>query len=897
MRKIYLLITAALLLIGSSGAFAEVIAKVGDTEFDTDDYEGKTSKTLVAALENSLEDLKAELVKDITLESGITVAYGKKYFLNLKEHTITKSGWSFDVYGMLDIEGPGTIYSTRTTGSPVIIYLNGTSNPNEPYNSKLNIGEKVLLKCQVGYGIAVYQNSDNCAFGAEVNFNGDIQTNTGITILGNIQKTSGNIPVVNIKDGATLNCGEACVYAAGYGVWNIGNTTHSEDYTPVSLTAQTAIYAKSGVININNASLNAIGEFSEPIEYGNGFYSTGDAIILDTHKSYAGNMLLNIIGDDTEIKAAHGYAIHEAMTKAAAEDASSAIGLTIQGIALIEGGDAVGAGNATKFTERFTQALKDGSDSQYQWVVNGVSGGRYTSEPSVVAPGYEAKLNTETGFWEVKPQSTPAPAKLYTIIENTEWPATDLADNSEVLIKTGATLTVPSISVEDGSVITVEPGAKLVAGENGIITASPSGLILKADEANGTGVVLFDGTVSNKQPQGTVELYLVAKKIDDSNYVWQHFGIPTTSAPTITRIEPVSYKDWDVKQGWIYTSGSAALTAPWVGHNVTTSAIAEGNIISFAGTLVGMTDATLNLSKQGYNCLSNSFTAPISVKSFVSGIGTSLTTDGMVWIYDPETDNFTKKNKASFILDPTDVFMPSMQGFFLLNSGASPIEVSLPYSNVETTAGLKDAAAYNGGIISLSNGVATSTLQILEGDEFSDEFENSYDGYQMPTDNIQIYAIQGADKLASIATNNIDGKEIEIVTTAGTEYSLSFSNLLGNAFKLKDLLTGDEIEVSEDNVYRFTAEPNSTLRRFKISEGEVSADEADADAVKVWVAESSLNIAGAVEGDAIEVINLAGVKVLSATATGEAVQAISLNGIASGAYIVKAGAATVKVIK
>ena len=62
-------------------------------------------------------------------------------------------------------------------------------------------------------------------------------------------------------------------------------------------------------------------------------------------------------------------------------------------------------------------------------------------------------------------------------------------------------------------------------------------------------------------------------------------------------------------------------------------------------------------------------------------------------------------------------------------------------------------------------------------------------------------------------------------------------------------------------------------------------------------ANNILNISGAAEGDAIEVINLAGVKVLSAIATADAIQMISFSGIASGAYIVKVGTTTVKVIK
>ena len=150
MRKLYLLITAALLLLSSSNAFAEVIATVGSTEFDTDNYEGSIKKTLIAALDASSNMVKAILQKDITPEGAIVISADKKHYLDLNNHTITRYGYIFDVYGALDIDGTGTLYSTRYSGAPVIIYVTGTSDPDEPYNHVLNIGENVTLKCEVG---------------------------------------------------------------------------------------------------------------------------------------------------------------------------------------------------------------------------------------------------------------------------------------------------------------------------------------------------------------------------------------------------------------------------------------------------------------------------------------------------------------------------------------------------------------------------------------------------------------------------------------------------------------------------------------------------------------------------------------------------------------------------
>lgn len=919
MKKVYLLITAAMLLLSSSNAFAEVIATVGSTEFDTDDYSGSTLNTLKAALEASSSETRALLQKDITPENGIVISTDKKCYLDLNNHTITRYGWMFDVYGALDIDGTGTLYSTRYSGAPVIIYVYGTSDPDEPYNHVLNIGENVTLNCKVGYGISVYNvNNGNYAYGVEINVNGTIQTSTAIAILGTIQRTSGNVPVININDGATLN-GQiggngdgACIFAAGYGIWKIGKAT---------LTANNPIHIKAGNVSLNGTTVNATGESYKNITYNsNGYNATGNAISIESNHKYAGNVFLNISNGAT-ITSKAGYAVEEAIVcnGNVCKDETQQIGLTVTDG---QGDDKInafsGALGTMKFSESFAQALKDGSikgkeAGQYTWVVNAITGGKYSEIPEVIADGYEVVVTSDAQFpYTVKKASDIDfnEGDIETITADAEVSDKLVGAGKQLIIKSGVTYKVNgTLTIGDDenskSQVVVEPGATLIAGTGGIVLNNSIGvksLILKADKDNSTGVLLFDGTTNNANPMATVEMYLKGKSNQDGTYIWQHFGLPM-NANAIAAIEKdmvVTYNDWNIQKGWVPSASGASVVeqGPWVGHNTTTNAVVEGGIFKFEGNIVGNVNKELELV-YGYNCLANSYTAKMSIKEFIKALS-GVNTDKMVWVYDPVRNEFDKFNEGSFILADDPGIAP-MQAFFIGKRDMAQTNITLNYNDVvygfASTKGA-EATEYNGGLIKLSaDGLGTASLQILEGESFSDEFEDGYDGDQMETGMIQIYIQQGTHKLAAIATNKLEGKEITIVTKGATEYTLSFDKLAGNVFKLIDLASGAEIEVGADKTYTFTAAANSTIQRFKLGEGEVSANEADANNVNVWVANNSLNIAGATEGDAVEIINLAGVKVLSATATGEAVQTISLGGIASGAYIVKAGAATVKVIK
>lgn len=1007
MRKVYLLITSVLLLLGSSTLWAATVATVDGEEFETIDAaisawkaSGKTTLTLLADCEynassyiypwgNKTLDLNGKtLTWSLATnypcyinEDGLTVTdndsqhkgelrfnanwgiqnFGSTSATTLNISNCKVSGTGCLVYettgvanidnaelassglqvikvtkGTLNVTGKSVITSERNEESYAIAVL-GSSTPADANYSVVNIGEdsKVINKTNTdgSYAVVVFQNSEKHAYGVVVNIDGKVYGRNAMTVLGNIKDIPGlngvpgdaNIVKVNIGSTAemlsSIDGGESIyedgtvLYVAGYADWTIKG----------KLMGGSPIHAKSGTLNIDNATITATRDFYTPIEYnGSGCEPTGNAIAIESNGGYAGKVQINITNGST-IASTAGYAVEEGVvckktTTNNCDQVTQQIGLTVTDGA--EGTNAfAGAKGTMVFSDSFAQALRDGSidaGTGVEWVQNAITSGKYSAMPEVVADGYMVAFTGDVMFpYEVVlKEDDPGITDITSITEDRVIEGDFSVEQGKALIvRTGKTLEIQGKlnigqNVNWPSQVTVEPGATLIVKDGIEINASnvDNALLIKADSENGTGSLLYSSAAPVTLPEGTVELYMYAKDNGDGTYTWQHFGLPVMDVPvpTISKTAAAMYNDWN--NGWA-PSNSAAIIAkgPWFGYNTTTNAPAKGAMYKFTGAIVGNENADFYLERYGYYCFANSYTSRLSIKNLVETVNANDQTDGSVWVYD------ASKTPAHFDIyyqaevdddDFVDGGLAPMQAFFVKNDKGASTTITLNYINdvykfIPNSGDTRASDAdLNGGKITLSDGKEAATLTIREAARFSDEIEKGYDVVQMETGMIQIYALQGEYKLSAIATNNIDSKEIEILTKGETEYTLTFSNIKGNGFKLTDLASGAEIEVGEGKTYTFTAAANSTIRRFKLGEGEVSANEAEANsAVNIWAADGNVFVANNEAAADIEIYDLSGVKVAGAAANGEALQAVAINSLASGVYIVRVGEASAKVVK
>lgn len=321
---------------------------------DIEDFE-----TLKNCLESSLTNVTCKLGKDIE-GTKLVVTGDKIVTLNLNGNnlllndTFVKNDASITISNKarLSIVGEGNITTDNQNnaflvmekgsldiGSKVVIENNryygnaikviGTTNELEEEKTSVKIGKNA--KILANYGIAItYNGNSNSSYGVKVDVYGEINGITGnkggaentwnygtipISINGSVNKKTGNVPEINIYDGAKLvaisgtsgNVSDddaTSIYAGGYGNWNISGGTFIGDE---------ALSIKSGNFKITGGIFTSHGTYYDPATLNNnGTEATGATISITTNKNYARDVLLNISGGS--FTSEKGLALYESKT-------------------------------------------------------------------------------------------------------------------------------------------------------------------------------------------------------------------------------------------------------------------------------------------------------------------------------------------------------------------------------------------------------------------------------------------------------------------------------------------------------------------------------------------------------------------------------------------------------
>lgn len=281
-----------------------------------------------------VEELANGTDTEVTLTTTVSVEDTQTLKLNGKKLTL-KDSLVVDG-GKLTITGNGTIVTAEADplinvkNGGTLILENGTYEVTTYYGAAIQmtgaaIDTEVKTKVEIGKDASITANypvfiPKQGAFGVVVDVygklrsvptvhptTGKVQYGAALYINGQITATTGNIPVINVYEGATVLGEETeAIYAAGYGIWNIfGGYFEGTD----------AISIKGGEFNITGGTFKAYGEFDpDPAPNNNGSEATGSAISVTGNDGYAGKVKLNI--SNATVISENGYAVYETITKA-----------------------------------------------------------------------------------------------------------------------------------------------------------------------------------------------------------------------------------------------------------------------------------------------------------------------------------------------------------------------------------------------------------------------------------------------------------------------------------------------------------------------------------------------------------------------------------------------------
>lgn len=296
--------------------------------------EVKNAETLTNAIEAGknviLTDNISNINKTILINKEITVD------LNGKNISFTKNNKFEVIGGNLTLTGKGTVKEETPYYGAVM--LRGSANKEDINYSTLTVGKDVTLEGWAPIFINQLNgvNKIKDSYGITVNLYGTLNgfadssgdLGHGIYVNGNI-KHKENCPVINIYEGAIINTPGDGIYAAGFAKWNIEGA---------KITGGIGIGAKSGIFNLKNVIIKATDPYMDPKYWGDGIYSNGAAIQIESNNGYAGGIDITIDGGKYE--SINAYAIHHYLASKNGESVNNSLeNLTIKNGTFIGGKD------------------------------------------------------------------------------------------------------------------------------------------------------------------------------------------------------------------------------------------------------------------------------------------------------------------------------------------------------------------------------------------------------------------------------------------------------------------------------------------------------------------------------------------------------------------------------
>jgi hypothetical protein len=430
---------------------------------------------------------------------------------------------------------------------------------------------------------------------------------------------------------------------------------------------------------------------------------------------------------------------------------------------------------------------------------------------------------------------------------------TDSVIANYIEVSNDATLTVSDekvlvvtngLDVTEGAQLIAEAGSTVIIGEGGVTSENVESIVIEADENGSASFLLDPEVIVNTTPNITIKMTAkgVGYEMDDEEqeFYWFRFAAPVAGIETVGKDpeRPTYFYKWNYGADEWSSIDALSDLEPFQGFSLTTNHEGLENVeYTFKGRLAGNQDMDLQFNGRGYNYFGNSYTGYIDVLALVQQLMENDAIDGTVYMWDNTNQRF--KDVPLGDVNEEDVNswkrqIAPMQTFILRQVNTSdPTSTTLNYASAiwaNPRYGLVSGPAPAPAPKRVSNDVTKMTIVVTsangkideitfkESDEFSDEYNKGFDAVKFMNERqINLYTTIDNENLGSVATDNIEGKLINMQTVKALNYTMSFENVSGEEYAIRDNVTGAVIAIEEGATYEFVAQPNSVVEgRFEI---------------------------------------------------------------------------------
>jgi hypothetical protein len=195
-----------------------------------------------------------------------------------------------------------------------------------------------------------------------------------------------------------------------------------------------------------------------------------------------------------------------------------------------------------------------------------------------------------------------------------------------------------------------------------------------------------------------------------------------------------------------------------------------------------------------------------------------------------------------------------------------------------------------------SDNSGADRMYVIQHNECTAGYDNGYDAENIAVDGqVSIYTDERAGQMEISVSDHIDSTYIGFQAGSDSEYQLRITSIIGEELYLKDLENDVVMTLVDDEVYTFSATPNTTNnRRFLLldrssdveEDNGVSTDIDDVNTTNLWIADKMVYVANAPLNSELVVYNMSGLAVAK-YAVGYTPCTVDLSYLSTGVYLLR----------
>jgi hypothetical protein len=516
-----------------------------------------------------------------------------------------------------------------------------------------------------------------------------------------------------------------------------------------------------------------------------------------------------------------------------------------------------------------------------------------------------------------------------------------------VRIKADVNISTPvnvyGMRIDEGLCVHITSTGGINVGSGGVISvATDVPNIIIDNDLRGAGFLCIDPSAEDKSPKVQVNYTTRAKSGDANEQVWQYVGTPGEN-PVMSSTENAKIYYWSETEGWVKHSADFD---PFKGYAISQKNNAN-DVYTIAVTPI-LANHTIELTKtldgmNGDNLFVNSYLAPIDLTTF---------TDFDDALNNPNDDFKGDFEKTFYLFNSgslKDCYDNGGKGNEQLKNGSSPgqyyaitplgaalLDQGLEQTTIPPMQGVYVVANENGAKIQLDynkhvykartkdlnrpmrmpqeedENFVRVRIQVNSASSGADrmyviQYKNATRGYDNGYDAKNIIA----NGQANIYTNEMDGQmEISVADqidstfigfAAGSdsEYTLTFTSIVGDDMYLHDLELDSMILIKDQEQYTFTVKPGSVNdMRFQLllhsspnedqpNDGVATGMENLYSSAQIWVNNKRLYVTGAPQNSSLAIYSVSGLCIAAPSPLLQTPCIIDLSYLPTGIYVVR----------